>query len=130
MTYFMLYDIIFSCRCSTTVESFPLAPAYGVQPELQKMRLLVGAPLRHPPMHQTSADAFMHVFPSIDSEATNLNREVNSGSCHEEKSLRPEGLNDFFVFFTSDFTTVSKEVHVRTRRVRLLGLEVLLFLTV
>lgn len=81
-------------------------------------------------MQQTSADAFMHVFPSIDSESTNVNREVNSGSCHVEKSLRPEGLGDFFVFFTSDFTTVSKEVHVRTRRVRLLGLEVFVFLIV
>lgn len=116
--------------CSTTVESFPSAPAYGAQPELQKMRVLVGAPLRRPPMQQTSADAFMHVFPSIDSESTNVNREVNSGSCHVEKSLRPEGLGDFFVFFTSDFTTVSKEVHVRTRRVRLLGLEVFVFLIV
>ncbi|PON65978.1 Fungal lipase-like [Trema orientale] len=109
--------------CSTTVESFPVAPTYGLQPELQKMRVLVGAPLRRPPMHQTGTDAFMHVFPSIDSEAPNLNREINSGSSHEENSPRPEGLSEFFVFCTSDFTTVSKEVHVRTRRVRLLGLE-------
>ncbi|XP_062080997.1 uncharacterized protein LOC133785790 isoform X2 [Humulus lupulus] len=109
--------------CSTMVESFPQAPEYGVQPELQKMRVLVGAPLKRPPMQQTGTDAFMHVFPSIDSEASNLNRELISGSSHEEKSLRPEGLSDFFVFCTSDFTTVSKEVYVRTRRVRLLGLE-------
>ena len=78
-------------------------------------------------MHQTGTDAFMHVFPSIDSEAPNLNREINPGSSYEEKSPRPEGLSDFFVCCTSDFTTVSKEVHVRTRRVRLLGLEVLVF---
>ncbi|KAM6564817.1 hypothetical protein CsatB_024815 [Cannabis sativa] len=109
--------------CSTMVESFPQAPEYGAQPELQKMRVLVGAPLKRPPMQQTSTDTFMHVFPSIDSEASNLNRELISGSPHEEKSLRPEGLSDVFVSCTSDFTTVSKEVYVRTRRVRLLGLE-------
>ena len=120
----------FSFRCSTSVEAFPSAPTYGGQPELQKMRVLVGAPLRRPPMHQTATDAFMHVFPSIDSEAPKLNRDINSGSSQDEKSLRPEGLSDFFVFCTSDFTTVSKEVLVRTRRVRLLGLEVCVSLTI
>ncbi|KAG8642010.1 uncharacterized protein LOC110627971 isoform X2 [Manihot esculenta] len=111
--------------CATTVESFPPAPSYSssheVQPELQKMRVLVGAPLRRPPKHPIVADPLMPIFPSIDSDADNLNREHSLG--HEEKLLRPEGLSDFCIFCTSDFATVSKEVHVRTRRVRLLGLE-------
>lgn len=96
-----------------------MAPTHGVQPELQKMRVLVGAPLRRPPKHQIVPDTIMHV-----SETASLHRENSSGLVHEEKSLRPEGLSDFFVFCTSDFTTVSQEVYVRTRRVRLLGLEV------
>ncbi|PQQ13795.1 uncharacterized protein Pyn_00039 [Prunus yedoensis var. nudiflora] len=75
-----------------------------------------------PPKQQMVADSFMHVFP-IDSNTANLNREHTSGPSPEEKSIRPEGLSEFFIFCTSDFTTVSKEVHVRTRRVRLLGLE-------
>ncbi|MBA0653147.1 hypothetical protein Goklo_020349 [Gossypium klotzschianum] len=101
--------------CSTTVESFPSAPVYssgnGEPPELQKIRVLVGAPLRQPPKHQIVADT------------VNFNREHNIVSSHQEKYIRPDGLNDFFIFCTSDFTTASKEVHVRTRRVRLLGLE-------
>lgn len=94
--------------------------------DLQKMRVLVGAPLKQPPKQQMVADSFMHVFP-IDSNTANLNREHTSGPSPEEKSIRPEGLSEFFIFCTSDFTTVSKEVHVRIRRVRLLGLEVFMF---
>lgn len=113
--------------CSTRVESFPSVPTYssdyGMEPELQKMRVLVGAPLRQPPKHQIVADPLMPVFSSFDSDAANLNHENTSGFFCDEKFIRPEGLNDFFVFCTSDFVTVSKEVHVRTRRVRLFGLE-------
>lgn len=112
--------------CSTAVESFPATPTYssnyGEKVDLQQMRVLVGAPLKQPPKQQMVADSFMHVFP-IDSNTANLNREHTSGPSPEEKSIRPEGLSEFFIFCTSDFTTVSKEVHVRTRRVRLLGLE-------
>ncbi|KAK9141061.1 hypothetical protein Scep_010742 [Stephania cephalantha] len=36
---------------------------------------------------------------------------------------RPEGLDDFVIFCTSDFVTVSKEVCIRTRRVRFVGLQ-------
>lgn len=104
------------------MESFPSAPTYssniGLEPELQQMRVLVGAPLRRPPNSSIS------VFPSIDSETIDCSMEHGSGSADDEKFIRPEGLSDFFVFCTSDFTTVFKEVHFRTRRVRLLGLEV------
>ncbi|KAM7265410.1 hypothetical protein ACFE04_003093 [Oxalis oulophora] len=112
--------------CSTTVESFPSTPAYssnhGIQPELQKIRVLVGAPLRRPPKQQIVPDSFMTVFPR-DSDSVNLDRDRPLGSLRDEKSVRPEGLNNFFICCTSDFTSVSKEVHVRTRRVRLVGLE-------
>ncbi|CAK7349423.1 unnamed protein product [Dovyalis caffra] len=111
--------------CSTTVESFPSAPSYSSnyrsQPELQKIRVIVGAPLRQPPKHSILADPLTPVFPSIDSDAVNLMKENGSGN--DDNFLRPDGLNDFCIFCTSDFATVSKEVHVRTRRVRLLGLE-------
>lgn len=130
-SYLYLCDIVSSFRCSTTVESFPTTPTYssnyGETQELQKMRILVGGPLKQPPKHQMAADSLMNVFPSIDSNTAILKREHTSGPFHVEKSIHPEGLSDFFIFCTSDFTTVSKEVHVRTRRVRLLGLEVLMF---
>ncbi|KAI4354206.1 hypothetical protein L6164_003096 [Bauhinia variegata] len=111
--------------CSTTVESFPSAPNYssnGSQPELQKMRVLVGSPLRRPPMHQIVPDSLMPSFASIDTE-TVCRVGHNSGPIDKEKFIRPESLNNFSIFCTSDFATVSKQVHVRTRRVRLVGLE-------
>jgi hypothetical protein len=110
-------------RCSTTVESFPSAPNYSpnqeIQPELQKMRILVGAPQRTPPKHQTVLDSLMPAFTSVDSKTVGSSAPVDM-----DKSVRPESLNNFLIFCTSDFTTVSKEVHLRTRRVRLVGLEV------
>ncbi|WJX91827.1 hypothetical protein P8452_73550 [Trifolium repens] len=108
--------------CSTTVESFPSAPNYSpnqeIQPELQKMRILVGAPQRTPPKHQTVLDSLMPAFTSVDSKTVGSSAPVDM-----DKSVRPESLNNFLIFCTSDFTTVSKEVHLRTRRVRLVGLE-------
>ncbi|KAH1205367.1 hypothetical protein GmHk_16G046089 [Glycine max] len=108
--------------CSTTVESFPSPPNYssnqGIQPELQKLRILVGPPLRSPPKHQTVLDSLMPAFTSVDSETASSSAPVD-----KDKFIRPESLNNFVIFCTSDFTTVSKEVHVRTRRIRLVGLE-------
>lgn len=114
--------------CATTVESFPPTPAYssnhGLQPDLQRIRVLVGAPLKRPPKHQIVTDPVTPMFSSIDSDSVNLNRELSAGAFNEgKKFVCPEGLNDFIIFCLSDFTTVSKEVHFRTRRVRLLGLE-------
>lgn len=85
------------------------------------MRVLVGAPLKRPPKHPIVTDTLTPVFASIDPDV--VKREHKLG--REEEFLCPEGLNDFSIFCTSDFATVSKEVHVRTRRVRLLGLEVI-----
>ncbi|KAJ4825059.1 hypothetical protein Tsubulata_034668 [Turnera subulata] len=111
--------------CSTTVESFPTPPSYssdsGVQPELQKLRVLVGAPLRRPPKHPVVSDSLIPAFPSVESDAVNLIGEHTLG--HGDKFPRPEGLDEFCIFCTSDFATVQKKVDVRTRRVRLLGLE-------
>ncbi|KAK7286747.1 hypothetical protein RJT34_21966 [Clitoria ternatea] len=108
--------------CSTTIESLPSPPNYSsnqeIQPELQRMRILVGAPLRSPPRHQTVLDSLMPAFTSVDSGTASSSAPVD-----KDKFIRPESLNNFLICCTSDFTTVSKEVHVRTRRVRLVGLE-------
>ncbi|KAJ7961647.1 Lipase, class 3 [Quillaja saponaria] len=113
--------------CSTTVESFPSAPSYSSnyegQSELQKMRVLVGAPLKRPPMHQIVLESLMPMFPSIDSDSANLNALHGSGSVDQDNFIHPENLSNVLIFCTSDFTTACKQVHVRTRRVRLLGLE-------
>lgn len=61
-------------------------------------------------------------FLSIDPNSVDLKLKPNKPS--EERFILPDGLSDFVVFCTTDFMTVSKEVHVRTRRVRLIGLEV------
>ncbi|KAJ4969426.1 hypothetical protein NE237_016127 [Protea cynaroides] len=110
--------------CSTTVESLPSMPPYssncGLETDLQKIRVVVGPPLKRPPKNQIIVDP---LIPGFHMESINPGRKYNIGSHHEGGSIRPEGLNGFVIFCTSDFTTVSKEVHVRTRRVRLVGLE-------
>ncbi|KAL6576797.1 hypothetical protein OROMI_011073 [Orobanche minor] len=113
--------------CSTTVESFPSPPTYSqqheLQPEMQKMRILVGSPLRRPPKHQISEDRVMPGFLSIDPSSVDLKLNQIKSPEMEEKFIHPDGLGDLVVFCTTDFSTVAKEVHVRTRRVRLIGLE-------
>lgn len=112
--------------CSTTVESFPSAPSYSSghdERELQKMRVLVGAPLKRPPQHQIVVDPLMPPFSSIRSESVKMNVMQNSDSSREGSFTCPADPIDLCIFCTSDFTTVSREVHLRTRRVRLLGLE-------
>uniref|UniRef100_A0A1J3CEG7 Protein EDS1 n=1 Tax=Noccaea caerulescens TaxID=107243 RepID=A0A1J3CEG7_NOCCA len=113
--------------CSTTVESFPATPAYSSdnveQTELQKIRVTIGAPLKRPPSNQIVEDPLVPMFSSVDSNTGLLKEGISLGFFQEDKFVRPEGLEDLYIFCTSDFTTVAKEVEVRTRRVRLLGLE-------
>ncbi|KAL5702941.1 hypothetical protein ACHQM5_028098 [Ranunculus cassubicifolius] len=111
--------------CSTTVESLPSVPAYTSNPQqqdMQKMRILVGAPVKNHSNHQIVTESFMPGFPPADMETLNTGRKYNIGSSHEIEN-QPEGLSSFSIFCTSDFTTVSKEVFVRSRKVQLVGLE-------
>ncbi|KAL2932738.1 Protein EDS1 [Bienertia sinuspersici] len=108
----------------TTVETVSPAPNYSddQQPELVKMRVHIGGPLKKPPEHQIVPEG-LTVFPSIDSESINLKAQQMLGALPSNKFLQPQGLNTFVIFFTNDFTTVSKEVDLRIRRVRFVGLE-------
>lgn len=114
------------------MESFPATPAYSSdnveQTELQKLRVTIGAPLKRPPSNQIVEDPLVPMFSSVDSNTGLLKEGISLGFFQEDKFARPEGLEDLYIFCTSDFTTVAKEVEVRTRRVRLLGLEVPPFL--
>lgn len=114
-------------RCSTTVESFPSTPAFSSdnveQTELQKIRVTIGAPLKRPPSNQIVEDPLVPMFSSVDSNTGLVKEGISLGFFQEDKFVRPEGLEDLYIFCTSDFATVAKEVEVRTRRVRLLGLE-------
>lgn len=87
------------------------------------MRIVIGTPLKRPPNHQAVADSASPLFPVTNSSVNDSSTEHRL-PFNIEKYIRPEGLGDFFIFCTSDFATIMKEVHVRTRRVRLLGLEV------
>ncbi|XP_024967143.1 uncharacterized protein LOC112506998 isoform X2 [Cynara cardunculus var. scolymus] len=113
--------------CSTTVEAFPSGATnhldHGVESDIQKIRVLVGRPLRRPPKHQITTDSLISAFPSIDLNPVDQSRSQNLQAFNLGKFICPEGLSDFFIFCTTDFSTISKEVHVRTRRVRLVGLE-------
>lgn len=110
------------------MESFPSTPAYSSdnveQIELQKIRVVIGTPLKRPPSNQIVEDPLVPMFSSVDSNTGFPKEGINLGFFQEDKFVRPEGLEDLYIFCTSDFATVAKEVEVRTRRVRLLGLEV------
>lgn len=122
------YNIYFFCRCSTAVESLPSMPPYSsqhhMQPDLQKMRILIGSPLKKPPKHSGFDDSLPSVLSSPVTDLVNVNAEQKTGYFSEERRANCEGFDAFVVYCTSDFVTVSKEVYVRARRVRLLGFEV------
>uniref|UniRef100_A0A0E0NEY4 Fungal lipase-type domain-containing protein n=1 Tax=Oryza rufipogon TaxID=4529 RepID=A0A0E0NEY4_ORYRU len=102
---------------STVIETLPMVSYSSdqeVQPTLQKMRILVGQPLKQPPNY-ISEDFMVSV-------ATGSNPDYGFDSLFEDKGCC-KGLNEFLIYGTSDFVTICKEVYVRTRRVRLLGLE-------
>lgn len=92
---------------------------------MQRLRITVGAPLKRPPKHQIYDDSLMPAFLSIDPNSVDLKLKQNRTLEMEENYVHPDGLSNFVVFCTTDFSTVAKEVHVRTRRVRLIGLEVI-----
>jgi hypothetical protein len=115
---FLVKYKLFIYRYSTVIETLPSASSYSSdQPTLQKMRILVGHPLKQPPNY-TSEDFMVPLVSSV-----NLNLDYGFESFFEDKGCC-KGLNEFLIYGTSDFLTVRKEVYVRTRRVRLLGLEV------
>uniref|UniRef100_J3LCW2 Fungal lipase-type domain-containing protein n=1 Tax=Oryza brachyantha TaxID=4533 RepID=J3LCW2_ORYBR len=103
---------------STVIETLPIASYSSdqeVQPTLQKMRILVGHPLKQPPNY-TSEDFMVPVVTGAE------NPDYGFDLLFEDKDCC-KGLNEFLIYGTSDFVTICKEVYVRTRRVRLLGLE-------
>ncbi|KAJ1279184.1 hypothetical protein BS78_04G135800 [Paspalum vaginatum] len=105
---------------STVIETLPSDNSYSLneqlQPTLQKMRILVGHPLKQPPNY-TSEDFMVPVTTGADSTL-----EFGFESLFEDKDCC-KGLSGFLIYGKSDFVTVGKEVYVRTRRVRLIGLE-------
>ncbi|XP_042435726.1 uncharacterized protein LOC122021645 isoform X2 [Zingiber officinale] len=109
---------------STTVETLPSVPPYstndGIHPQTHEMRILIGRPLKHPPKFPVVNHSLR--FNSIAEHASS-DSDYEIGSLFEDRNICSDGLNNFVLYCTSDFFTVSKEVHVRTRRVRLLGLE-------
>ncbi|XP_020111587.1 uncharacterized protein LOC109726422 [Ananas comosus] len=112
--------------CSTAVESLPSAPPYSsnheAEPNLQKMRVLIGAPLKRSPKFPVAEDSLFPIYPPVV-ECSNSTPECESRSFFQDRRRCCDGLDGFVIYCTTDFTTVCKEVHVRTRRVRLLGFE-------
>ncbi|CAN6446860.1 unnamed protein product [Victoria cruziana] len=113
-------------KCSTTVESSPSVPAcslQSLQSDLQKMRILIGAPLRQPPKEPNVVDSLICGFPSSTESPLDPSFRLVPGSSSEHGNACSGSINSFTIHCTGDFFTITKEVHVRTRRVRLLGLE-------
>lgn len=115
------------------MESFPPEPTcttnhHELKPDIQSIRILVGPPLKRPPKNQRLIDSLLSKFSSADSNSTNLRSDQNIRASHLGKIICPQGLDDVVVFCTTDFSTIFKEVHVRTRRVQLIGLEVFMLI--
>ncbi|KAL4192790.1 hypothetical protein AMTRI_Chr06g173710 [Amborella trichopoda] len=112
--------------CSTNAEGLPSMPKYSSyheeQPDLQKMRVIIGSPLRSA-RQQILSEYVASGFPSFDAKSTDPCQKFSIEAPSNEGSTCIEGLSRFTIYCTSDFITVSKEVFVRARRVRLLGLE-------
>jgi hypothetical protein len=81
------------------------------------MRIRVGPPLKQPP-NCISEDFLVPLITGADSTL-----DFGFDSLFEDRDCC-KGLNGFVIYGTNDFVTVRKKVYVRTRRVRLLGLEV------
>ncbi|KAK1319305.1 hypothetical protein QJS10_CPB04g01414 [Acorus calamus] len=113
--------------CSTALESLPSIPPYSSnhesQNDMQKMRVLIGPPLKSPPKYPVPDDYLISALPPSVTDSVNICPKYNMGFSFQGDTSHPEGLNDFIIYCTNDFITVSKEVFVRTRRVQLVGLE-------
>lgn len=117
---------IFVIRCSASVESLPSTPTHNSthdQSDLQTMRVTVGLPLKRPPRYASLAESSIPIF-SSNAKNINSSQPYDEKSQDDEYSMHNEDIDSLTIFCTSDFTTVSKEVYRRMRRVRLLGLEV------
>ncbi|KAG0485855.1 hypothetical protein HPP92_009934 [Vanilla planifolia] len=100
--------------CSTIVES--ITSVLSDEQDLQKMRVTVGSPLKKPPKFPVD-ESLPPLFscPVMDC--------INTSTDDNFETSNTEGLGCFVVYCTSDFFSISKQVHVRVRRVRLLGFE-------
>lgn len=63
------------------------------------------------------------MFSSIDSSYIDTKLKQNVFKVEGRNLVLPDGLDDFVIYCTTDFSTVWKEVNLRTRRVKLIGLE-------
>jgi len=116
--------------CSATVETLPSPLSSNhAHMKLQKMRIQIGAPLKQAPMKR-------HYATSLDSSATmsedlpnhGINATKPMASLQDEISdeaadCQRECTNQVMIHCTSDFMAASKKVYMRTRCIRLVGLE-------
>jgi hypothetical protein len=125
-----------SFRCSTIVELLPPPPlpssSYEPERKLQKMQILIGAPLKRASTQQINSSFIAsglvigEGFTGSDADSPHSSLSIQNGLFGETENCPVESLREVIVHCTSDFMTVSKEVSIRLRRVRLLGLKVLM----
>lgn len=114
--------------CSATVETLPSPLSSNhAQIKLQKMRIQIGAPLKQAPMkkhYATSVDSSTAVSKDLPNHGINTTKPM--ASLQDEISNKAsdcQGAKEVVIHCTSDFMAASKKVHLRTRCIRLVGLE-------
>lgn len=116
--------------CSATVETLPL-PLSGnyAHKKLQRMRIQIGAPLKQAPMkkhYATYIDSSATVSDDLPDQGINATKLMASHQdeiSNEAADCQHECTNEVIIHCTSDFVAASRKVYMRTRRIRLLGLE-------
>lgn len=119
--------------CSTIVESLPSPPLpssnYEPERKLQKMQILIGAPLKQASTEQinssliASGSVIREGFAGSDADSPHSPLNLQNGPFGKTEKCPIESLREVMVHCTSDFMTASKEVSIRLRRVQLLGLK-------
>ena len=128
--YYVLMSVLW-CRCKAIVESSPEASELPeelqkTERKLQKMRIRIGKPIKEPSTIPEAANAedkiidreYEQSIPFIDHSIS---------TTFETRNSEEENITEVIIHCSSDFVTVSKKVVMRPRRVRLLGLEVIIF---
>lgn len=116
--------------CSATVETLPL-PLSGnyAHNKLQRMRIQIGAPLKQAPMKKhfaTSLDSSATVSEDLPDHGINATKPMASHQdeiSDEAADCQHECTNEVIIHCTSDFMAASRKVYMRTRHIRLVGLE-------
>lgn len=115
--------------CSASVELLPSQNVSvdkemeNIHKSLQRMRIRIGQPIQEPSWPRVANATENSCEDCRSSGDDNSLTQDDIGAAFGTRSSEVEGLTEVIIHCSSDFMTASKQVVLRLRRVRLLGLE-------